>query len=199
MKNPIQLVTLAFFISIFSTFATAKVGMFNFPATKLNHKLKNKPVLLNLQPKPKILIVNSINQTNLFLNAIGRRESSNRYNITNRWGYMGKYQFGRKTLNNLGYKNISNKQFLNNPKIQEEAMIKLLKHNKHILRKEIKKYSGTSVHGVYITESGLLAAAHLAGPGNVKKWLRRGKRFRDGLGTDLVEYLKLFGDYRIII
>lgn len=199
MKNPIQLVTLAFFISIFSTFATAKVGMFNFPATKLNHKLKNKPVLLNLQPKPKILIVNSINQTNLFLNAIGRRESSNRYNITNRWGYMGKYQFGRKTLNNLGYKNISNKQFLNNPKIQEEAMIKLLKHNKHILKKEIKKYSGTSVHGVYITESGLLAAAHLAGPGNVKKWLRRGKRFRDGLGTDLVEYLKLFGDYRIII
>ena len=159
----------------------------------------SRPLALNvplLQPNVEI---KSTNQTQTYLNSIGRRESSNRYNVVNKWGYMGKYQFGRKTLNALGYKHISNKQFLNNPKLQEEAMMKLLKHNKHILRREIRKYCGTSIHGVYITESGLLAAAHLAGPGNVKKWLRRGKRFRDGLGTDLTEYLQLFGGYKIVI
>ena len=158
-----------------------------------------RPLALIISPTKVKIKIPLINQNKLFLSSIGRRESSNRYNVVNRWGYMGKYQFGRKTLNALGYKNISNKQFLSNPKLQEEAMIKLLKHNKHILRREIIKYCGTQKHGVYITESGLLAAAHLAGPGNVKKWLRRGKRFRDGLGTDLVEYLKLFGNYKINI
>ena len=33
-----------------------------------------------------------------FLNDIGHRESGNRYDITNTWGYMGKYQFGKSTL-----------------------------------------------------------------------------------------------------
>lgn len=159
----------------------------------------SRPLALNVLPLQPKVEIKSTNQTQIYLNSIGRRESSNRYDIVNRWGYMGKYQFGRKTLNALGYKHISNKQFLNSPKLQEEAMIKLLKHNKHILKKEIIKYCGTSIHGVYITESGLLAAAHLAGPGNVKKWLRRGKRFRDGLGTDLTEYLQLFGSYEISI
>jgi len=156
-----------------------------------------RPLALIISPTKVKIKIPLINQNKLFLSSIGRRESSNRYNIVNKWGYMGKYQFGRKTLNALGYKNISNEQFLANHKLQEEAMLKLLKHNKHILRREIKKYCGTEKHGVYITESGLLAAAHLAGPGNVKKWLRRGKRFRDGLGTDLVEYLVLFGNYKI--
>jgi hypothetical protein len=156
-----------------------------------------RPLALIISPTKVKIKIPLINQNELFLTSIGRRESSNRYNIVNKWGYMGKYQFGRKTLNALGYKNISNEQFLANHKLQEEAMLKLLKHNKHILRREIKKYCGTEKHGVYITESGLLAAAHLAGPGNVKKWLRRGKRFRDGLGTDLVEYLVLFGNYKI--
>lgn len=159
----------------------------------------SRPLALDVTPLQPKVEIESLNQTEIYLNSIGRRESSNRYNIVNRWGYMGKYQFGRKTLNALGYKHISNKQFLSSPKLQEEAMIKLLKHNKHILRREIRKYCGTSIHGVYITESGLLAAAHLAGAGNVKKWLRRGKRFRDGLGTDLTEYLQLFGGYKIVI
>ena len=159
----------------------------------------SRPLALDVTPLQPKVEIESPNQTEIYLNSIGRRESSNRYDITNRWGYMGKYQFGRKTLNALGYKHISNKQFLSSPKLQEEAMIKLLKHNKHILRREIRKYCGTSIHGVYITESGLLAAAHLAGAGNVKKWLRRGKRFRDGLGTDLTEYLQLFGGYKIVI
>ena len=61
---------------------------------------------------------------NHFLNAIGHMESGNRYNIVNKWGYMGKYQFGRSTLQTLGY-NITRTEFLSNPQIQEEAMYKL--------------------------------------------------------------------------
>ena len=195
MKKSIELTLLTFFMSILSTFAALpNIVRYN---TTIVSSIKAQKIKIDIEvPKTEI---KNINQTSLFLTSIGRRESSNRYDIVNRWGYMGKYQFGRKTLNALGYKNISNKQFLSNPKLQEEAMIKLLKHNKHILRKEIRKYCGTQKHGVYITESGLLAAAHLAGPGNVKKWLRRGKRFRDGLGTDLTEYLQLFGGYKIVI
>ena len=195
MKKTSELTLLTFFMSILSTFA-ALPNIAKYNATIVS-SIKAQKIKIDIEvPKTEI---KNINQTSLFLTSIGRRESSNRYDIVNRWGYMGKYQFGRKTLNALGYKNISNKQFLSNPKLQEEAMVKLLKHNKHILRKEIRKYCGTQKHGVYIIESGLLAAAHLAGPGNVKKWLRRGKRFRDGLGTDLTEYLQLFGGYKIVI
>ena len=176
--------------------------------TTLGRSVEHKPIQVNFeevikleQPKVKVTTkeLEIRKSHNLFLHSIGRRESSNRYNIVNKWGYMGKYQFGRKTLNALGYKKISNKQFLDTPKLQEEAMIKLLKHNKHILRREIKKYCGTERHGVFITELGLLAAAHLAGPGNVKKWLRRGKRFKDGLGTSMVSYIELFGGYELNI
>ena len=132
-----------------------------------------------------------------FLNQIGKRESSNRYNIVNKFGYMGKYQFGRKTLNKIGFKHISNTQFLSTPSIQEAAMLKLLKSNKRTLRRQIKKYVNTHRHGVYITESGLLAAAHLAGAGNVRKFLRTGRDKRDGLGTPLTEYLTKFGGYNL--
>ena len=191
--------TLTILLSVVSTVVMAFTTLQRMMIAETLEIEPSRPLALDVTPLQPKVEIESPNQTEIYLNSIGRRESSNRYDITNRWGYMGKYQFGRKTLNALGYKHISNKQFLNNPKLQEEAMIKLLKHNKHILRREIIKYCGTSIHGVYITESGLLAAAHLAGPGNVKKWLRRGKRFRDGLGTDLTEYLQLFGGYKIVI
>lgn len=197
MRQSRKLVFLTFFISILSVFATTPFRIYGFEI--VSSKVETQPIIkYEIKPiAPEIKL--STDETKIFLTAIGRRESSNRYHVVNRWGYMGKYQFGRKTLNDLGYKSISNNEFLTNPQLQEEAMLKLLKHNKHILKKEIRKYCGTSIHGVYITESGLLAAAHLAGAGNVKKWLRRGKRFRDGLGTDLTEYLKLFGNYKIIV
>ena len=59
-----------------------------------------------------------------FLDAIGFRESSNDYTVTNKWGYMGKYQFGRSTLKGLGFK-VTKKEFLSNPQLQEEAMMAL--------------------------------------------------------------------------
>jgi hypothetical protein len=150
---------------------------------------------------PKILIEVApleINQQEMFLTAIGHRESSNRYDVVNKWGYMGKYQFGRKTLRNLGY-DISKKEFLNSPHIQEQAMLDLLEHNRRILRLYINTYSGTIIDGVEITESGILAAAHLGGPGNVKRYFKKGKQFKDGNGTKLTSYLTKFSGYKLNI
>jgi len=142
---------------------------------------------------PELIIKNH----NKFLADLGHRESTNNYKAVNQFGYLGKYQFGRATLNALGYEEVSNREFLSNPSIQEEAMYALLSHNKHILRRQIEKYHGETLHGIEITESGLLAAAHLAGPGNVKKFLRKGYEFKDGNGTKMTEYMVKFADYKL--
>lgn len=131
-----------------------------------------------------------------FLEDIGHKESSGRYKVVNRYGYMGKYQFGATTLKGLGY-SVTKKEFLNSPKLQEEAMQKLLEHNKKRLQKYIDKYEGEVVHGVYITESGILAAAHLGGAGNVRKFFRKGSNFKDGNGTSIVTYMEKFSGYKL--
>lgn len=137
-----------------------------------------------------------IDQTDTFLDAIGMRESSNRYDVVNGWGYMGKYQFGKRTLKALGY-DVSRKEFLNSPYLQEKAMLDLLHHNRKILKTYIEYWDGKTIHGKKITESGILAAAHLAGPGNVKKFFRNGVEFKDGNGTKMTSYLTQFSGYKL--
>ena len=133
-----------------------------------------------------------------FLNAIGHRESGNRYYVVNKFGYLGKYQFGKSTLKGLGYK-ITTDEFLNSPYIQEKAMQKLLQHNRKKLSKYIDKYEGEVIHGILITESGVLAAAHLAGAGNVRKFFRKGYEFKDGYGTKMTTYMVEFSDYNLVL
>ena len=170
--------------------------------------LKKKPIIgiLWLNPhnfsqlknsEEKKIIVPEIKDHNKFLDDIGFRESSNNYKAVNQFGYLGKYQFGRKTLNSLGFENVSNREFLENISIQEEAMYALLNHNKKILRRQIQKYHGQTIHGIYITESGILAAAHLAGAGNVRKFFRKGYEFKDGNGTKMTSYMILFSGYNL--
>ena len=157
-------------------------------------ELESKPVEpIKIEIEPVSI---EINETEMFLNSIGMRESSNRYDVVNGWGYMGKYQFGKRTLKNLGY-DISKKEFLNSPHIQEMAMLDLLSHNKKILQSYINQYSGVIVDGIEITESGILAAAHLGGPGNVKRYFKKGKQFKDGNGTKLTSYLTKFSGYKL--
>ena len=151
-----------------------------------------------VKPKLEVKIeMPTVKNHNTFLNDIGFRESTNNYKAVNQFGYLGKYQFGRKTLNAIGFKDVSNREFLVNPSIQEEAMLVLLKRNKRTLRREIKKYVGKTINGVYITESGLLAAAHLAGAGNVRRFFRKGYEFRDGNGTKMTSYMIKFANYNL--
>lgn len=133
-----------------------------------------------------------------FLHKIGHVESGNRYSVVNRWGYMGKYQFGKETLESLDI-DASKKEFLSSPMLQEKAMDKLLKENKRTLRRYIKKYDGKVVHGVFVTESGILAAAHLGGAGNVSNWFKHGEDFEDGNGTPITRYMKIFSGYSLTL
>ena len=111
---------------------------------------------------------------------------------------MGRYQFGNETLKTLRIK-VSREAFLNSPDLQEFAMVELLKYNKKKLQKYIDKYDGKVVHGVLVTESGLLAAAHLGGAGSVRKWFRTGKIRKDGNGTKITSYMVRFGGYTLNI
>jgi hypothetical protein len=130
-----------------------------------------------------------------FREAIGYKESQSKYKKINSLGYMGKYQFGIETLKSVG---IHDKiAFLNSPELQEKAFLALLAKNKWELKNEIKKYEGKVLNGLHITESGILAAAHLGGAGSVKKFFRyKGKRnFTDAYGSSIRHYMKVFGGY----
>lgn len=132
---------------------------------------------------------------NGFKEALAFRESGGRYDIVSSFGYLGKYQFGESTLKRLNI--LDTEHFLVNPELQEDAFMALCSLNKWILRKEIEKKVGKKINGIEITESGILAAAHLAGSGNIKEYLRtNGKyRFTDGFGSSMQHYLKKFGGY----
>ena len=110
-------------------------------------------------------------------------------------GYLGKYQFGSETLRILGIRDTIS--FLRSRKLQEKAFLANLSRNKWELRKEITKYSGKIINGIEITESGILASAHLGGPGSVKRFLKTNgrRKCKDSYGTSIKEYMKDFAGY----
>ncbi len=134
---------------------------------------------------------------NGFKEALAFKESQGNYFTTNALGYLGKYQFGIGTLELLGVYNAT--LFLNDPILQERVFHTNLSRNKWILRRDIKRFVGTVINGQEITESGILAAAHLAGAGNVKKYLRSYGKLNvdDDFGSSVSYYIKKFSGYDI--
>ncbi|EIJ40121.1 hypothetical protein [Galbibacter orientalis] len=134
---------------------------------------------------------------NGFKEALAFKESRGDYFTVNPLGYMGKYQFGASTLKTIGVS--SSSDFLNNPELQERAFIANLERNKWVLRKDIEWYVGRVFNGVKVTESGILAAAHLAGPGNVKRYLRTHgvSGFADANGASVRYYMRKFSGYDV--
>lgn len=130
-----------------------------------------------------------------FKEALAFKESRGNYRKVNRLGYLGKYQFGESTLNRIRI--YDTQTFLNDPKLQEDAFYALCSLNKWILIRDIKRSVGKKINGVEITESGILAAAHLAGAGNVKKYLRSNGELNayDAFGTDVHQYMEKFAGF----
>ena len=132
-----------------------------------------------------------------FKEAVAFKESQGKYTVVNTLGYLGKYQFGRTTLERFDIYDTN--AFLKNPELQEKAFTALCSVNKWILRRDIKRSVGKTINGIKITESGILAAAHLSGAGNVKKFLRSNGtiRFSDAYGASIQLYMKKFSGYDV--
>lgn len=134
---------------------------------------------------------------NGFKEALAFKESQGKYHRVNTLGYLGKYQFGSSTLNLMGVYDMDD--FLSNPELQEKAFEANIARNKWILRRDIKRFKGKTIGSIQVTESGILAAAHLAGAGNVKKYLRSyGQNdVTDAYGSSISYYMKKFAGYDI--
>lgn len=194
MKKIFFIILLCCSFTLLSAFTYKTIRALTLPVSSIAIQ-PVKPVEVKFEP---VTIKLNTKSHNDFLNALGHQESGNRYDIVNRFGYMGKYQFGKSTLKTIKIKT-SKKEFLNNPEMQEEAMRRLLAYNKKKLQKYIDKYDGKVVHGILVTESGILAAAHLGGAGSVKKWFRTGKVRKDGNGVKITSYMTRFGGYTLNI
>jgi hypothetical protein len=137
-----------------------------------------------------------------FLEKLSYRESRNNWKISKK-GYIGQYQLGKYAFKDIGKDEIKHDDFQKNPNIypeieQNQDVIKLLKKNKTYL-KNYYKYIGQTINGIEITESGILAAAHLVGQKSIKNFLdSNGKKDRkDGNGTRCSDYLKYFSGYTL--
>lgn len=132
-----------------------------------------------------------------FREALAFKESRGNYFAVNTYGYLGKYQFGMSTLELMGVRDSLG--FLKSPQLQEKVFEANVSRNKWILRHDIKRFVGKRIRGIEITESGILAAAHLAGAGNVKHYLRSfGKKdVIDGYGTNIANYIEEFAGFDI--
>ena len=197
-RNFLRINFLILVAALVTTGFSSKNGM------DLSHYIfDEEAVCYNVPNEDEVVVTNDASHFQLFLGktyvgfkeALGFKESQGRYSVINEYGYMGKYQFGKSTLKMIGIYNTQS--FLSDSRLQEEAFTANTSRNKWILRKDIGRYVGRYMNGVKITESGILAAAHLAGAGNVKKYLRSGGavQFQDAFGTSIRYYLKKFSGY----
>lgn len=183
--------------SIFFSFSTkeaADLKSFSTSDLELEYTVAlndSEPELPELQDELPILGKSYLG----FKEAVGFKESGSNYKVINEYGYMGKYQFGKGTLDLIGIYNTE--EFINSPQLQEAAFYANASRNKWILIRDIDRFVGKTINGVEVTESGILAAAHLAGPGSVKKYLRSwgGHAFSDAFGTSIRNYMKRFAGY----
>ena len=163
-------------------------------------------LLVYLTPEPLILekerlvyIDHSAGTYKQFLDKIAHYESRGSYNPQpENPNYYGKYQIGPAALQTIGMP-IAKNTFIKSPLLQEEAMRLLLLFNKEQLATYIGKYQFKKIKGIVVTESGILAASHLSGSGNVKKFFDTGGQvdFKDGNGTPLTKYLAEMAHYQL--
>ena len=154
-----------------------------------------------------------------FLAALAARESGNRPTIVNSFGNVGLYQFGEAALVDAGYykpdgtpsndwkgvwtgKNgIHNlTDFLSNPMAQNQAVAEYHGKVRNSMEAQgLGSYIGQNIGGVLITESGLIAGAHLVGVGALKTFLSSGGASvpRDGNNVPVTTYISDFGGYAI--
>jgi hypothetical protein len=151
-----------------------------------------------------------------FLLALAKSESSQRYDVVNTKGFLGKYQMGEEALIDSGYykrdgklgntfldkfwtgkDGVKSKQgFLDSPQAQENAIRDYMKVQwGYVIFHNLDRYIGQKVHGILITTSVLLAGSHLGGHTNLNKFIKLGTEFEDDYDTKISGYVKKFAGY----
>ncbi|MHA7844167.1 MAG: peptidoglycan-binding protein LysM [Winogradskyella sp.] len=202
IKNSVKNYLLPFSICLVVALAlypnsSLNTEMYSTEGLDLNYNIKSDLAMSDGSDlsKPDIFTPHLGKSFEGFKEALAFKESRGDYFTVNTLGYLGKYQFGAETLKLIGVYNPNH--FLYNPELQEKAFMANASRNKWILRKDIKRFEGKYIAGVKVTESGILAAAHLAGPGTVKKFLRSygDYNFSDAYGSTVKHYMKKFSGY----
>ncbi|AWB48226.1 hypothetical protein HYN69_06625 [Gemmobacter aquarius] len=151
-----------------------------------------------------------------FFDALGFRESSDRYDVVNIYGSLGRYQMGEASFVDIGlytadanpYDNIyggtfggkygvySVDDFLKMPVAQDQAIRDYMALQYTYLG-PVWAYEGQTINGTKVTLSGMLAAAHILGWDGAASWLTSGGDVvpADNFGTTIVEYATLLGSY----
>ncbi|MBR1424132.1 hypothetical protein IJ579_01050 [bacterium] len=153
-----------------------------------------------------------------YFERLGRRESSGKYGALNYAGYLGKYQMGEAAMVDAGYykKNgnynndwsgqftgkdgvYSKEDFLKNQQAQENAVRDYSKKVWGYIKNTASKYDGEIINGIPMTQSGMLAGAHLVGQGALLKYLNSNGKYipKDGNGVSIEEYIKNMGNYPV--
>lgn len=186
------------FYKIFSLVVLFLNSSFFNPVLKINNNafIENLNYSVDLQSyNESVNMIYLINDFNGFKESLAFKESGGRYSVINKFGYLGKYQFNLNTLKM--YKITDINKFISSPFLQEKIFLINVNRNKWILRKDINWFVGTFINGIEVTESGIIAAAHLSGAGNVKKYLRANGDFnkKDAFGTSISAYMSYFANY----
>lgn len=157
---------------------------------------------------------------NHYFDDLGYRETGESPDTVNEIGCFAKHQWKESTLHTLGLTWITLKEFKKDPRSFPDSTqclaLKLLNITNYIDLYDLNPYIGTYINGVEITKSGLLAAAHLAGSLNVKKYILTNGKYiiidgwkipiktnhnkikynkHDMYGTSINDYLKEFAYY----
>lgn len=167
---------------------------------------------------------------NAFLSNLFKSEGGKNPRVVNQYGYIGKYQFGEDALIDLGYykpdgtanRTPSGKfkydwagewtgkngvtckdDFLENENTQDKAAKEWVKLLCSRAKKfKLQQYIGKTISDIRITESGIIAAAHLKGFGSakspgVRQFLATngGVDPKDANGTPVSKYMRLFAGY----
>lgn len=140
-----------------------------------------------------------------FKDAIGMVESSGNYQCVNKFGYLGKFQFGMARLCDLGVTSrrapgsshsafefnfpLSKDIFLSCPRIQDRCF------DKHVqmLKKKIPKTIGDR----FIDLSGAIAGCHLLSTTGLFSYFVQGIDMEDANGTKFSDYYHRFSGYQI--
>src|SRR3954452_16081982 len=157
-----------------------------------------------------------------YIKAIRQYESNSNYgNLNETYGFAGAYQIIEDSLQRIGYykgaatpnKNdwtggwtgkdgiSSISDFLSHPAVQDKAFMQLQQWvwTTGFTDFNVKPYIGQTINGVTVTESGLLAGAHLVGSPALLKYLSShgASTPTDPYGTQVSKYIEMFNGYDV--